>query len=168
MAERLEAFSGPEIYVDSMVLVGAVDDRSVWHSSGRSLLARAVDGSPPLTLITATLTLDEVAFTLFQSLVARPPYGVSSSRSQYLQTHPAAVREIAASIRKPLLELTTLVTVEPVTAADVTEMLEIGATTGLLPRDAIHLAVMRRRGITAIASDDDAFDGIDGITLYKP
>jgi predicted nucleic acid-binding protein len=40
--------------------------------------------------------------------------------------------------------------------------------TGTLPRDAIHLAVMRRLGITAIASDDDGFDRYTDITLFKP
>jgi predicted nucleic acid-binding protein len=39
---------------------------------------------------------------------------------------------------------------------------------GTLPRDAIHLAVMRRIGITAIASDDDGFDRYSDIILFKP
>ena len=42
------------------------------------------------------------------------------------------------------------------------------AATGTLPRDAIHLAVMRRLGITAIASDDEGFDRYSDITLFKP
>lgn len=42
------------------------------------------------------------------------------------------------------------------------------ANHGLLPRDAIHVAVARRLGITAIVSDDDVFDQIPGIRLYKP
>jgi predicted nucleic acid-binding protein len=40
--------------------------------------------------------------------------------------------------------------------------------TGALPRDAIHLAVMRRLGVRAIASDDDGFDRYPDITLFKP
>ena len=39
---------------------------------------------------------------------------------------------------------------------------------GLLPRDAIHVAVAQRLGIDSIVSDDDAFDRVPGITLYKP
>jgi predicted nucleic acid-binding protein len=39
---------------------------------------------------------------------------------------------------------------------------------GLLPRDAIHLSVMKRCGLTAIASDDEGFDHCQGITLFQP
>jgi predicted nucleic acid-binding protein len=119
-------------------------------------------------LVTATLTIDEVAFTLAETLVAREPYAVTRSRSQYLQAHPDVVKALAGRFRDPLDALTNIVTLEPVTATDISDMVDIMAATGLLPRDAIHLAVMRRLGITAIASDDDAFDGIEGITLYKP
>jgi predicted nucleic acid-binding protein len=39
---------------------------------------------------------------------------------------------------------------------------------GLLPRDAIHLSVMKRCGLTAIASDDEGFEHCQGITLFQP
>jgi predicted nucleic acid-binding protein len=39
---------------------------------------------------------------------------------------------------------------------------------GILPRDAIHLAVMRRLRLTAIASDDEGFDNRQGIGLFMP
>jgi len=44
------------------------------------------------------------------------------------------------------------------------------SATGILPHDAIHLAVMKRLGLTAIASDDEGFDRHQhqGITLFLP
>jgi predicted nucleic acid-binding protein len=62
----------------------------------------------------------------------------------------------------------SIVSVEPVNASDVGAMLQAMQSYGMLPRDAIHLAVARRLGITAIVSDDDVFDQIPGIRLYKP
>jgi len=41
-------------------------------------------------------------------------------------------------------------------------------TAGLLPRDAIHASVMRRLGITAIASDGDDCERCAGFALYTP
>jgi predicted nucleic acid-binding protein len=41
-------------------------------------------------------------------------------------------------------------------------------TSGILPRDAIHLAVMQRLGLTAIASDDEGFEHHQGIDLFMP
>ena len=38
-----------------------------------------------------------------------------------------------------------------------------GASSRLLARDAVHLAVMQRHGITRILSFDTGFDGIVGV-----
>ena len=61
-----------------------------------------------------------------------------------------------------------LVILEPVTATDMDQMREEMCASGILPRDAIHLSVMKRLGLTAIASDDDGFDHRQGIDLYQP
>jgi predicted nucleic acid-binding protein len=61
-----------------------------------------------------------------------------------------------------------VISLESVLPEDITAMRHVIVATGPLPRDAIHLAVMRRLGITAIASDDDDFDRYPEITLFKP
>jgi len=45
---------------------------------------------------------------------------------------------------------------------------DISADTGLFITDASHVALMRERGITHIASDDDDFALIPDLTLWKP
>jgi len=105
---------------------------------------------------------------LLQELVARPPAQVTRNRTQYLGRHPAAVRQLTAILSPSLDTTRSLVSVEPVNAEDVSSMLQAMQRHGMLPRDAIHLAVARRLGITAIVSDDDAFDQIPGMRLYKP
>jgi len=65
----------------------------------------------------------------------------------------------------PLVEaLGDLVVWVSVTAADLHEM----CSSGTLPRDSIHLAVMIRLGLTAIASDDEGFDNRPSIDLFMP
>ena len=64
--------------------------------------------------------------------------------------------------------LLAVISLEPVLPADIDAMRREMIATGTLPRDAIHLAVMRRLGLTAIASDDDGFDRSADITLFKP
>ena len=56
----------------------------------------------------------------------------------------------------------------PVTREDILLSSVILYEIGLLPRDAIHLAVMRRNGISAIASMDPDFDLVGGIVRYSP
>jgi predicted nucleic acid-binding protein len=52
----------------------------------------------------------------------------------------------------------------PVERADVERARQIVLGTRLSARDAVHLAIMRRRGVDRILTFDRAFDGIDGIT----
>jgi predicted nucleic acid-binding protein len=150
------------------VLVGLIDAHSVYHSACAAFFQRAVDPAHPIQLVTATLTLDEVVFVLLQEMVARPPYSIARSRSQYLHDHPEVVRALMVQL-DPLVEtLFDLVTLEPVTTADIQQMRQEMKSSGTLPRDAIHLAVMKRLGLVAIASDDEGFDNRQGVSLFKP
>jgi predicted nucleic acid-binding protein len=170
MARPLADFRGESIYLDTNILIGLVDADSVYHSACEVFFQRALDPTQPIQLVTCTLTLDEVVFVLLQELVAKPPYSVSRSRSQYLQNHPAVVKALMEQL-DPLVEaLFDLIRWEPVTLADMRQMRREMSATGILPRDAIHLAVMKRLELTAIASDDEGFDRYQdqGILLFVP
>lgn len=54
--------------------------------------------------------------------------------------------------------------VYPVEREDVERARRLVQTTRLSARDAVHIAIMRRRGITRILSFDHGFDEVDGIT----
>ena len=57
----------------------------------------------------------------------------------------------------------------PIEAGDVVLARELAdAHPTMSPRDLIHLAVMRRHGLATIASADQHFDGIEGITRLAP
>jgi len=170
MARPLTDFQGTAIYLDANVLVGLVDAHSVYHTSCASFFQHAVDPAQPIQLITSTLTLDEVVFVLLQEIVARPPYNITRNRSQYLSDHPEVVKALMVHV-SPLVEaLFDMVTLEPVTATDIRQMHQEMLASGILPRDAVHLAVMRRLGLLAIASDDEGFDHYQdhGIILFTP
>jgi uncharacterized protein len=53
--------------------------------------------------------------------------------------------------------------VYPIEREDVDRARRIVAVTALSARDVIHVAVMRRRGLTRIMSFDRGFDAVDGI-----
>ena len=52
----------------------------------------------------------------------------------------------------------------PVERGDVERARQIVLTTALSARDAVHLAIMRRRGVDRIMTFDPGFDGVAGIT----
>ncbi len=53
-----------------------------------------------------------------------------------------------------------------VETADFAGMLDSIRAFSLPPRDALHIAVMRRLGLTAIASDDADFDRVDKLERH--
>jgi predicted nucleic acid-binding protein len=151
-----------------MLLVGLIDADSRFRPAAEALFEQAARSTEATRLVTATLTLDEAVFILLELFVARPPYGIVRSRGQYLGAHPEVVRELMEQIDGPVAAAVELLTLAPVLPEDVAGMRHEMAATGLLPRDAIHVAVMRRLGINAIASDDAAFDRCAGLVRYAP
>lgn len=55
----------------------------------------------------------------------------------------------------------------PVERGDVERASALVLTTPLSARDAVHLAIMRRRGVDRIMTFDRAFDGVAGITRTR-
>jgi predicted nucleic acid-binding protein len=168
MAQALIAFQSGAIYLDAVILEAFIDSLSPWYASCRELFRRAIAPPRPIRLVTATLTIDETVFVLLQELLLRPPYQIARSRSQYLQNHPEIVQQLMIVVDPLVQDVERMISLEPVLPADISAMRREMVATGILPRDAIHLAVMRRLGITAIASDDDGFDRYTDITLFKP
>jgi predicted nucleic acid-binding protein len=164
----LGRFTGSALYVDAMLLVGQLDTLSRFHEAADALFGRVARSTDAPLLVTSTLTLDEAVFALVEEFLLRPPYEIVHSRSQYLGAHPDVMRELMERIGEPVAAAIELLTLEPVLPEDITAMRHEMAATGLLPRDAIHVAVMRRLGITAIASDDAAFDRCAGLVRYAP
>ena len=78
------------------------------------------------------------------------------------------MNRLGRDLRPQLITVSQACVVSAVTNDDVLSMAANIEAYGLLPRDAIHVAVAQRLGIDSIVSDDDAFDRVPGITLYKP
>ena len=55
----------------------------------------------------------------------------------------------------------------PVERGDVERARDLVLTTPLSARDAVHLAIMRRRGVDRIMTFDRAFDGVAGVARIR-
>ena len=58
--------------------------------------------------------------------------------------------------------------VEAITLELLARGAELSSQKRLLTNDALTLAVMERLGVTILATNDDDFDAVEGITVYKP
>jgi len=124
-----------------------------------------VDSNIPIYLVGADHPNKEAARILLERAI---------TDGELLVTDAEALREIlhryVAIDRRDAIEPATAALlgvvdeVFPVERADVERARQIVLGTRLSARDAVHLAIMRRRGIDRILTFDRAFDGIDGIT----
>jgi predicted nucleic acid-binding protein len=85
-----------------------------------------------------------------------------------LRNHPPEVQQLGRH-RQAIDELPLLrVEVLPIERLHVSGAADVTRLTGLLFNDAVIVALMRDRGLTAIASHDADFDRVSGITRYAP
>jgi len=124
-----------------------------------------VDSNIPMYLVGADHPNKEAARILLERAI---------TDGELLVTDAEALQEIlhryVAIDRRDAIEPATAALlgvvdeVFPVERADVERARQIVLGTRLSARDAVHLAIMRRRGIDRILTFDRAFDGIDEIT----
>lgn len=117
---------------------------------------------------TSTHVVSEVAHRLMTIEAVKsfgwPTVGVVAR----LQKHPAEVMKLTA-FRTAIQEIPNfglqLLTVAPdlVDAAAA-----VSQQTGLLSNDALIVAIMQRHGLTNLASHDDDFDRVPGLTRFAP
>lgn len=113
------------------------------------------------------VVLDEVLFKLIQA-EASEKFDISlHSTVQFLKKNPGRIQELTRcwyALDKILsLNITTLDVPK-----DFHFVMNICKNSKLMTRDALHLSVMRSNGITHIATGDEDFKRVQGITVWTP
>jgi predicted nucleic acid-binding protein len=121
-----------------------------------------------LSGFTSTHVLGEVAhrlMTIEASLVySRPFAGIA----YWLKKHPAEVQHLT-HFRQAIQEVPRYRIQVLVTSANLLDQAAaVTQHTGVLHNDAMIVAIMRMRGLSKLASADQDFDRIPGLTRYAP
>jgi len=86
----------------------------------------------------------------------------------WLKRHRERMTELS-EFRQAASELSGMgLSLLPADAALLAEAATVSAQLGLLTNDATIVALMRRHGLSNLATNDDDFDGIPGLTICKP
>jgi predicted nucleic acid-binding protein len=99
---------------------------------------------------------------------ARLVHSLDSGAVRFLQRHPAEITKLNAFVEAAKQLERLPITLLPVDLAILRQAAELAQQYGLLTNDAIIVALMQRHGLTHITTNDDDFDRVPGITVWKP
>jgi predicted nucleic acid-binding protein len=130
------------------------------------LLRRAV-----LADVRAFTTVHALAETVHKVMLAEAVAKFGLTRAglvSWLQRDPNRIKGLA-EFRKVAEVVGGLnVTILVVDHATLAAAAGVSQGEGLMTNDALTVAVMRREGIAHLVTNDDDFDGVPGITVFKP
>lgn len=155
---RLDEVVRGKVYVDANVFYMYLRPDPVYLPMIRRFLGRMVQGD--IEAYTSVLTMDELFYRLLLARVKdvykRNPLNVLREDTSGAIARCGAEIEVALRrlVRLPHLQLTAVL------EDDLPQMLASITAFGLLPRDASHVAVMERLGLSEIATDDADFDRV--------
>lgn len=161
---RLDEVPPGPVYVDTNVLYMYLRSDQRYLALIRSFLKRVILGE--VVALVGVPVVDELFYRL---LLARIRDQGGQHPLTVLRQDPAGlVKRYAPPIHKAIETLLRLpnVYLVGVETGDVYRLFHNATQYGLLPRDALHVAIMERLNIRAIASDDRDFDRVQGLQRH--
>jgi predicted nucleic acid-binding protein len=162
----LDIPNGERFFLDANILYYCFVETPPHSEMCRQLLARVQNGE--LTALTDARALaDCVHKTMLAEVSER--YGRSRERLiGWLKQHPEvlAILPKTAEVCDRILRLQ--LTVLPNESANLASIVAIAQAHQLLLGDANIVAQMQRHGLIYLATNDDDFDRVPGITVWKP
>jgi len=157
---------GDRVFVDANPFVYHFVSGTKYSAACTTLLERIE--RQELSAWTSSNVLAEVTHRLM-TIEACATWGwPQTSVAARLRAHPTEICRLTqyqrAMAQLDLISLQVLA----VDAAHVADAVQISAHDGLLTNDAIIVALMRRQGLTGLASNDADFDRVAGIVRYAP
>jgi hypothetical protein len=156
---------GTVFFLDANILAYAAVEDQDFTPHCRDLLRRVEQRQ--VVALTAPFALSDALHKIMLAEARlRLPAEVNVGR--HIQNHPETVRslelaqqasEIFARLPLELLSINT---------ASFVAAMKVSRQHGLLTNDALIVALMQRHGITHLATNDDDFDRVPGITVWKP
>ena len=162
---KLDDVSQGSVYVDTNILYMYLRIDPAHLSTVKAFLSRIVRGE--INAFVSIPVLDELFYRL---LLARIKETTDCNPIEVLRENQVkAIAVHSDMIEGPLRKLAQLphINLVGVETADFDRMLgNIRTTFSLLPRDALHVAIVQRLGLSCIASDDIDFDRVKGVERH--
>jgi predicted nucleic acid-binding protein len=162
----LDLPAGTAVFLDANTFVYHFQPHAVFGPPCTDLIERIENRE--LAGFTSAHVLTETAHRLM-ALEACATFGWPyQGIAQRLRAHPAQVQTLSR-FRLAIQEVSRYaVKVLSIGPQYADAAAEVSQQTGLLSNDALLVAVMRASGLTCLASNDEDFDRVSGLTRYSP
>ncbi|MDI6736548.1 MAG: type II toxin-antitoxin system VapC family toxin [bacterium] len=119
--------------------------------------------------VTSVMVLDEVLFKMLIVETSKKFNIPIQGASRFLKANFEKLQSLNESwLNIKRIQSIPNLEIVGVSPDDFSISIELGKNLNLLPHDALHLAIMKRKGITSIVTSDPHFDNMEGITIYTP
>jgi predicted nucleic acid-binding protein len=161
MSETISHFAGNALYLDTMVFYMLLRTQNTFVEN---LFQRIENGD--IQAHTSVLTFDELAYRMILALIKD---GYAGSPLENLRQNQAKlIAEFYPQLEPQFSQLYRFphLLIHEITAKDLITMQSNMQQYNLLPRDALHLAVMQKCGCFHLVSHDSDFDMVPSIQRY--
>lgn len=168
MRKRLEDFAGEApIFIDANIFLH--------HAFGTNDLSveflKRVE-SENIKAYTSALVMEEITFKLVMQSASNFVEKVNLDKLKRFLTDAKNRKKAVGPVEEYMGYIHTLrdmgMRILDVSGDDVAASIRKTKQHGLITADAVHLAVMERKGIRYIATSDEDFNDVDGITTWAP
>jgi predicted nucleic acid-binding protein len=161
----VDLVDGASVFLDANILVYHFAPHPAFGQACNAFVRRIE--SQAILGFTSTAVLSEVAHHLM-TFEAATAFGWSSKVVQRLRKNPSAVKQLQKFCQS-IVEVPQLgIRILTIPDSLVERSARLSMKTGLLSNDALIAAVMEQHGLTHLASNDDDFDRVPGISRYAP
>jgi predicted nucleic acid-binding protein len=162
----LDLPDGSTCFVDSNILYYALVSTPTVSEHCIALLDRAIAGHLSVSVSVPVLSdaIHKIMMSEATQLVGRNRSGIVG----YLGKHPEIIAQLVeypqAMPRLSVVPMNTL----PVDPELLSDAARLAVQHGLFTNDSLIVALMQRHQLTHLVTNDDDFDRIPGLTLWKP
>ncbi len=161
--------SDEEIYIDANIFIYTMLKNPKYFASCKSFLERVERGE--VNAIVSPLVLDEVCFKIIIETL-KSKYDIQSGAEiiERIKKNPKLLNEVKSELMTFLFVIENYKGLKVISAQSATgiKMIENIVNRKLLPRDALHLAIMNFYDVKHIATADSDFESVKEINVWKP
>lgn len=156
---------GAACFVDANIFVYHFVELGEVSAACREFLERVVRAEVQ-TFSTASCLADAVHRVMV--IEAKEHFSLDSSAAAWLQRHPGRISELTAYLNAARQLHTMPLQLLTADNRAILEAAELSHRHGLLTNDAIIAALMQQHSLTHLVTNDDDFDGIPDLSIWKP